>query len=462
MAVTINGSSGLTANDGSVFTDASGNVGIGTGSPQGTLHVTRNHGSQPVPFGSEPQVVVGGAQGGAGTQGYMGSLWFASSDSGADFGKAAGIVGNSLGDFAPSTREGHLEFYTTASGSITPAERMRIDSAGNVGIGNTNPTSTRLSVTADPSSKAIELRGRSADNVSALVFTNNDASTQYGYVQAGNTFLALATGNSERMRIDSSGNVGIGTATPGSNKLSVAGKIFSTGTISSGASVSAGAAPNANPDGSIMLDLYEAGFVGEARRLNIALLPGSGSTNRTVYYRHIFSSAEYVANAHNFSAGNVTIAGSLSKGSGSFKIDHPLPEKTDTHHLVHSFIEGPQADNIYRGKVELVEGRAEVNIDSVSGMTEGTFVVLNRAVQCFTSNESDWDAVRGSVNGNILTIECQNANSTATISWMVIGERKDKHMYDTDWTDDDGKVIVEPLKATVSVVAEQAPTEEQP
>jgi hypothetical protein len=79
-------------------------------------------------------------------------------------------------------------------------------------------------------------------------------------------------------------------------------------------------------------------------------------------------------------------------------------------------------------------------------MTEGTFVLLNREVQCFTSNESDWDAVRGFVNGNILTIECQNASSTATISWLVIGERQDRHMYDTDWTDENGKVIVEPLK----------------
>jgi hypothetical protein len=39
MAVTINGSSGLTANDGSVFTDASGNVGIGTSSPQANLQI---------------------------------------------------------------------------------------------------------------------------------------------------------------------------------------------------------------------------------------------------------------------------------------------------------------------------------------------------------------------------------------------------------------------------------------
>jgi hypothetical protein len=48
----------------------------------------------------------------------------------------------------------------------------------------------------------------------------------------------------------------------------------------------------------------------------------------------------------------------LSKGSGSFKIDHPLEAKKDTHHLVHSFIEGPQADLIYRGVVDLVDGTA--------------------------------------------------------------------------------------------------------
>jgi hypothetical protein len=79
-------------------------------------------------------------------------------------------------------------------------------------------------------------------------------------------------------------------------------------------------------------------------------------------------------------------------------------------------------------------------------MTEGTFVALCRNMQCFTTNESDWTPVRGSVTGNILTIEAQDNTSTASISWMVIGERQDKHMYDTDWTDENGKVIVEPLK----------------
>jgi len=146
------------------------------------------------------------------------------------------------------------------------------------------------------------------------------------------------------------------------------------------------------------------------------------------------------------SSGAVTIAGSLSKGSGSFRIDHPLESLTSTHQLVHSFIEGPKADLIYRGKLTLLNGKAQANIDEVSTMTEGTFEALCREVQCFTTNETGWDLVKGKVIGNIIYIESQNPNSTDEISWMVIGERKDKHMMDTEWTDDNGKVIVEPLK----------------
>ena len=145
-------------------------------------------------------------------------------------------------------------------------------------------------------------------------------------------------------------------------------------------------------------------------------------------------------------AGNCNIGGTLSKNSGSFRIDHPLPAKTETHELVHSFIEGPQADNIYRGTVDLVDGSATVNIDTAAGMTEGTYVVLNTNTQCFTSNESGWTAIKGSVSGNTLTITAQENTCTDTVSWMVVGERKDPHMIDTDWTDENGKVIVEPLK----------------
>jgi len=144
--------------------------------------------------------------------------------------------------------------------------------------------------------------------------------------------------------------------------------------------------------------------------------------------------------------GDVAIVGALSKGSGSFNIDHPLPALKDTHNLVHSFIEGPKADLIYRGSVELVDGSAEIDLDEAAGMTSGTWVLLCRDEQVFTSNETGWNHVRGSVSGATLSIQCEESDCTDTVSWMVVAERRDQHMLDTDWTDEDGRPIIEPEK----------------
>jgi hypothetical protein len=140
---------------------------------------------------------------------------------------------------------------------------------------------------------------------------------------------------------------------------------------------------------------------------------------------------------------NVHFPGSISKGSGTFNIEHPLESKKCTHRLIHSFIEGPQADLIYRGKINLNSGIACVNIDCVARMTEGTFQALNRCTQVFTTNESSWSAIKGKLYGNILVIESQNTESNDEISWMVIGERQDKHIKDTSITDCLGRIITE-------------------
>ena len=122
----------------------------------------------------------------------------------------------------------------------------------------------------------------------------------------------------------------------------------------------------------------------------------------------------------------------------NFKINHLLESKEETHYLRHAAIEGPQADLIYRGKVTLSNGTSTVNLDEAARMSEGTFVLLCRDIQCFTSNETGWDAVKASVLNNMLTINCQNTNSSDEISWMVIAERKDPSYIDSDVTDDNG------------------------
>ncbi len=163
--------------------------------------------------------------------------------------------------------------------------------------------------------------------------------------------------------------------------------------------------------------------------------------------------------AKSYLGGNLTITGALSKGSGSFRIPHPLVGLSTTKDLVHSFIEGPQCDLIYRGKVDLVGGTATINIDTKAGMTEGTFVTLCRDIQCFTSNETGWTAVKGSVTGNKITIIAQDNSCTDTISWMVVGERQDDNIKESELTDADGNLIVEPDKRTDIVDKYQAENE---
>ena len=145
--------------------------------------------------------------------------------------------------------------------------------------------------------------------------------------------------------------------------------------------------------------------------------------------------------------GNFQVSGTVNvSGTKNFYIDHPLESKKDTHSLIHSSVESPEVNNLYRGKVDLVNGTSTVNLDTESNMTEGTFVALNDNTQCFTTNETDWDAVRGSVDGNRLTISCQNSSSTANVSWMVIANRKDNSIINSSGTNSNGELIVEPIK----------------
>ena len=193
---------------------------------------------------------------------------------------------------------------------------------------------------------------------------------------------------------------------------------------------------------------FDSGLVGTNRASKVIIMggyssPDSGAGGALVIYTNDTSENSQQRMCID-PRGAVTIMGALAKGSGSFRICHPLPSKVNTHALVHSFIEGPNADLIYSGHIKLTNGVACINIDCSARMTQGTFEALNRCVRIFTTNETSWDAVRGKVCGNMVIIESQNNTSEDKISWMVIGERHDQHMFDTEWTDNEGRVITEP------------------
>jgi hypothetical protein len=122
----------------------------------------------------------------------------------------------------------------------------------------------------------------------------------------------------------------------------------------------------------------------------------------------------------------------------------------ESHHLKHASVEAPRLDLIYRDTVDLAMGKAQVCIDTHFAMTEGTFVELCMNPSVFVSNESDWDPVKGSVEGNLLSIHCKNPESCAKVSFMVVAERRDSGIADSSITDAEGKFITETPKPGIA------------
>ena len=92
--------------------------------------------------------------------------------------------------------------------STNSAERLRLTSAGNLGIGDASPTkpltvgtTTPVILLDDQSSRTLEIRGPSTThNATVLTTSTHD--------------LLLGTNNAERLRITSAGKIGVGVASP--------------------------------------------------------------------------------------------------------------------------------------------------------------------------------------------------------------------------------------------------------
>jgi hypothetical protein len=104
---------------------------------------------------------------------------------------------------------GYLAFDTRLNGSGL-SEKVRIDSSGNVGIGTTNPTAKIYAVTAANSQGLVI-----TDNTSSDFEVKVGVSTGVVRVGSPSGAMSFSTVNTERARIDSSGNLLVGmTGTP--------------------------------------------------------------------------------------------------------------------------------------------------------------------------------------------------------------------------------------------------------
>ncbi|MCA1625817.1 MAG: hypothetical protein LC768_14705 [Acidobacteria bacterium] len=117
-------------------------------------------------------------------------------------------------------------------------------------------------------------------------------------------------------------------------------------------------------------------------------------------------------------SGNVRVTGMLTKGGGSFRIDHPLDPKNK--YLSHSFVESPDMMNIYNGTAT-TDGRGEAVIALPS-----YFDALNRdfRYQLTVIGQFAQAIVAEKIKGNQFKIKTDKPR--VEVSWQVTGIRQDK------------------------------------
>jgi hypothetical protein len=172
--------------------DTSGNVGIGTSSPSYLTHLYSTS--------AEPKLVIEDASSGAGRGGIVTGSWGGNGIRLDSLGAAGWVyVGGGNTSYIPFT---------------IGTEKARFHSNGYFGIGTSSP-SRPLHISA--SDCRIRLTDSDAPTISVELMNSSGSGI---LATNGASSLLFQTDNAERMRIDSSGNVGIGTSSP-AQKLSV-------------------------------------------------------------------------------------------------------------------------------------------------------------------------------------------------------------------------------------------------
>jgi hypothetical protein len=433
----------------------SGNVGIGTTSPTQKLHI--NSGNIQMTWGDYSYSLMGGLRFGTSYNNW--DDW-------------AGIEGWTYGGLDQS----YLRFYTTFG---SRSEKMCIMPSGNVGIGTTNPE-FKLDVAGDIRSTGTIYGNFSGTINNALLWNGHNWGDTYPY--SSNSDMVDGIHGTQFLRNDQSGtlsgsvgdyqavlnvlNSGEGRSIYASTNASmnrnaaiygdalddggvgVYGHTSSPG-VSSGSSVGVfGLADNSggsvggaamgvfgrvysyqNSPNSVPVGVFGEAMSGTGNCWGVAgetwsTSPGAAGVKGTLKAsgaqgRAIWGEAPTTGWAGYFQ-GNVNITGSLTKGGGSFKIDHPLDPANK--YLSHSFVESPDMMNIYNGNVILdSSGDAWIELPE-------WFEALNRdfRYQLSAIGQPGPDLyIAQEISGNRFKIA--GGKNAMKVSWQVTGIRKDAY-----------------------------------
>lgn len=352
---------------------------------------------------------------------------------------------------------GTNRFFINTSGNVgigttSPAEKLDVTGnttiSGKLGIGKVATDTTILDMErseTDGGGLSIRLNNSntgSGSSHAALVLLGNNGAVQAQYYADGfggtaylrtytNHPISIGTNAQERMRIEADGKVkindrlGIGKD-PGQYAVLDMEMAVTSG---SGAGINLKNTASGNSyavlnlhgnNGAVSAQYYAGGGSAVLRTFtNHGLIFGTNATERA-----------RITNGGNFGIGtsspsqklhvngNAIVSGSLSKGSGSFDIAHPDPDKKDTHRLRHYFVETPSAGgNIYKYQIKCKEGNNYIDLpDYFQFLNKDSLVWVNP----FKHFGRAWGEVKDDKKIKIV------AEQKGIYNILVFGDRKDE------------------------------------
>ena len=401
--------------DTTIFESSDGNVGIGTTSPGSTLTVVgmieTTLGGYKFPDGT---IQTTAATSGISSVAHNSTL------------TGNGTVGSSLGVAVPLNLTGATGFLDSIIRATNTADAGRgveaFGGPGGVGLSATGGNSISPSAFGSPgvlaqggnSSSApgglgVEAHGGGSSSsfggVGVLGFGGSSSSGEGGlgvFAQGGSGGTEGGAG------ILAQG--GIGDTNPGGRGGSILGGRSNSGEGGLGLGVAGGDSTSNNGGVGVNLVGGTGNGAGHTGGIGIVASAGIGSNGATPGLAGAFLGDVVVA-------GNFSVTGNLSKGGGSFKIDHPLDP--ENKYLLHSFVESPDMMNIYNGNIVTDEsGHAVVKLPEYFEALNFEFryqlTVIGQFAQAIVSSK---------IKNNEFTI--MTSSPGVEVSWQVTGVRRD-------------------------------------
>lgn len=423
-----------------------GNVGVGTATPTAKLHIvgtTLFSGTAIVDVG---QMLRGSAAGGARILGDQGNtparpaIGFFSAIGSLDDG------GGGNGIFRPLANT--MAFATGSQ------ERMRLTSGGSLGLATQSPTAlldvngtARVrTLTGGPSQVLVTAENNGT--LHSIPFPGSANQVLRGNGTFGpapsspdNDWSGAATGN--MFATSSSDNVSVGLQA-GPGKLNV----LNSGSQTKGGYFECNTGATLNdvtcvqgfahaPNAGINIGLW-GNAAGNGQNFGVEANALKGGATHNIAVRAIAGGGSAVnfgiraeapvGGAFNKAGwfqgdvritGNLDVGGTITKGAGGFKIDHPLAP--EDRYLVHSFVESPEMMNVYNGNVTTDRsGEAWVDLP-------GYFEALNRdfRYQLSVLGQFAQAIVGEKIRGNRFLIRTDKPG--VEVSWQVTGIRNDPY-----------------------------------